>query len=460
MMSKGIKEEFRRLRQEHARLHDPVGLRSSVELVPVPEGPQAPPATTGGGAVVIEPAEIICRLDAFYDRSFEVVAPRARKVELLWRRGGDFRRAAMDHGHHDRFAATVGMEDGEYLFAYEVDGRTAPDARHAQRLLLCREGVFAPLRLERYGRTLALRNVGEDNGILWVETRTPWLEAGAERTLPAGHEMLVPVRLLPERMEPGENRGELHVGVLRTGEDEVPHDFPVPVTAELTTGGAVPIFTFSPADLGDLIQGGELARLEVKVEARGRGALRGMITLAHTSEVADFILEAEGEPRRFSHVFNVDSAHLPCRERGAVTVTLINDCYLADRRLFRAEVPYRLTYLKKSLPVMNFGAVRQGFTKTMRLEVARSDGEEVELEVSLPDSAVPHLECHIVRSGVYVFRFRAPARAPGTPLEGDVILTDRRSELQDRIKFMAEVAEGGAGGRHGGHELSASTARN
>lgn len=455
-MSKGDKEEFKRLRQEHARLHDPAGMGSSLELVPEREGASESRAPAGG-TVLLEPAEIARRLDAFYDRGFGLTAPGARKVELVWRSaggGGGLGRAVLDHVRQDYFAATVGLEDGEYLFAYEVDGRTAPDPRHAQRLLLSHEGAFTPLRLERYAETLSVRNTSAADKNLRVETDTPWLTTGAELELRPGREERVTLRFLPELMVLGENRGEL--GVTVSG-DEEPDHLAVPVRAELVAGGAVPDFTYSPADLGALVQGRAQARLEVAVEARGRGALRGMITLAHTSEVADFLLDAEGGPRRFSYVFDLDSARLPCRERGFVTVTLVTDCYLADRRLVRAEVPYRLTYLNKSLPVMNFGAVRPGRSKTMRLEVTRSDGEETELEVALPDSARPHLECRLARPGVCIFRFRAPALPPGAPFAGDVSLTDRRSGLRDRIRFEAEVA-GGDGGC-AGLKLRASTAR-
>lgn len=456
-MSRDFKEEFKRLRREHARLHDPVGSGGVVELVPEQGGATA--SRLGGGPIVIEPAEIVCRLDAFYDRGFELTAPRADRVELIWRRDGESRRAVMDRGRQDRFAATVGMRDGFYHFAYEVDRRTTPDASYAQRLLLRGEGAFAPLRLVRYGRALTLRNVSPLVRNLWVESASPWIEAEEQITLPPGGEQIVNVLLLPELMDAGENRGGLRVGVWRTGDgEEGPDELSVPVSADLSVGGAVPVFTFRPSDLRALVQGREHARLEVEVEAHGRGTLRGMITLAHTSEVADFVIDAEAEPRRFSHAFDVDSARLPCRERGAVTVTLLNDCYLADRRLFRVEVPYRLTYLKKSLPVMNFGPVRRGSSKAMRLEIARSDGEEVELDVILPESAGPHLEWHVARPGVCVFRFRAPSNGEGMTFGGDVILIDRRSGLQDRIRFMAE-AEPGAAERDAARDLRASTAR-
>jgi hypothetical protein len=393
----------------------------------------------------------------FFDQSFELVAPAAEKVELAWRaEGGDFRRAAMAHVRGDQFAATVGMEDGEYLFTYYVDGRAVPDPRHAQKLLLSGEGVFVPLRLNRYARTLTVRNFGEADREIRLESDVPWLVAASRLTLPAKHKLKVHLRLLPERMSLGENRGVVRVVAEAATSGEAPEVFEVPVAAELSAGGAVPAFSFRPPSLGALVQGRESARLEVEVGTRGRGELHGMLMLAHTSEFADFLLDAENGPSRFTHVFIIESNRLPCRVRGAVAVTLVTDCYLADMRHLRAEVPYRLTFLKKSLPVMNFGAVRRGGTKTMRLEVTRSDGEEVDLEVVLPESAAPYLECHVARPGVCVFRFRAQALAEGALLEGEVMLTDRRSGLRDGIRFSAEVV---GATRPGGAAASASTAR-
>jgi hypothetical protein len=455
-VNNSVKEEFRRLRHLHARLHDPVALGGAGELIPQEVSP--PAAAAGGGAITVDPALIACRLDMFFDQAFEMVAPRARKVELWWwQAGGDVRHAELVHGRSDSFTATVVMEDADYLFAYKVDGRFTPDRRYAQRLLLSRVGVVAPLRLARYGRMLTLRNVGEADCAVQVESNVRWLAVEAMLILPAGGMEMVPVRLLPELMSLGENHGALGVyagGVEQGGERQV---FSLPVSVNLTAGGAVPTLDFSPRDLGPLLQGREQSQLEAVVEVRGRGPLHGMVMISHTSEFADFQLEVGDEPQRFSHAFTIDSSHLPCRERGSVTVTLITDCYLADRRLFKAEVPYSLTYLRKFPQVINFGAVPQGSTKTVRLEVERSDGEEIELGVSVPESVSPHLEYHLARPGVCVFRLRTNALDPGTLLAGNLILTDRRSGLQDRINFTAKVVSGAAGSD--GREARASTVR-
>jgi hypothetical protein len=79
----------------------------------------------------------------------------------------------------------------------------------------------------------------------------------------------------------------------------------------------------------------------------------------------------------------------------------------------------------------------------MRLEVERSDGQEIELSVELPASAASYLEAYAARADAYVFRLDTSALPPGTSISETVELIDRKSGLRDQIKVLATVARNG-----------------
>jgi hypothetical protein len=454
---------FERFRREHSRLHDPEVLQSSYELVasePAAHaaGRKAVEADAGGrgrrvavpseGAFEVAPkiyahtSHVSCHVPLFGDRRFEFSAPDCQQVELLWgsaSSGNPARchRAQMDRERGGEFIAVVGVEDGEYLFAFSADGCVRPDPRHAQRITLTSEGPFAPLRLSRNTLLLGLENCGEAEELVRLEANAPWLASCEWVRLAPGATASGALRVLPWLMPHGECVAQVRA---RTDEPTSGAEYgAISVKVHAEASGAVPALSVTPDGLGWITQGRGQVEVGVLVEASGRGPLSGMLMLRHLDQVADFRLDASDGPTRFEHTFKIDSARLPYRAEGALLVTLVTDSYLANYRQLQAEVSYRLLYLKKSLPALSYGRLRKGTTRTLRLEVVRSDEQEVDLQVSVPDTAVSCLEVYRVSSSVYSFRFDTRGVAPGCALNETVELTDRLSGVSDRVKVLAEV---------------------
>jgi hypothetical protein len=471
-------EKFRRLKREHARLHTPVARKSSVELIPLegkrrarvgatlkPEesikekksetaSPDLPPVVASASqgtekgepdnptALTADPAVINCSIDLFQDRTFELVAPSAEQVALLWRKpsGSEPSRVVMDAQRENRFDTTITIDDGEYIFGYEIDGRMRPDPCYAQRLLLCGRGIFARLKLERYAYLLTLHSSEESDLVVGLDSDAAWLVPETNLLIAAGRTMTTKLRLLPTEMVQGMNSATLHVNARKAADEAAQLAQTIHIEVVAGCMGVLPELIYSPSSFGPIMQGKEDAHLTVEVRARGRGTLHGMIALAHSGEMIDLRLETEPSgPVKFTHHFTIDSLNLPCRDEGQVKIKLITDSYLSNRRLYQADIPYSLIYLKKSLPVLSFGKLISDSNKTVRLEVNRSDGQEVEIHASIPESIAPHLEFYEARSGVYLFRFSAERLSPGTIVNEEVILQDSRSGLQTRIKLMAEI---------------------
>jgi hypothetical protein len=390
--------------------------------------------------ITIEPQNLVWDLALFNDHAFQVHAPRAEKVSLVWQQperetGG---RSQMDNTSPGMFETTIGIQDGDYLATYDVDGCTRPDSRYSQRIVVKTDGVFAPMRLARREKTIVLRNLASWDEVVRLESDSLWLVvADAELRLPAGGRAEAIVRVLSEKITRGRNTATLTASVHRQGNVVVAATTSVEVTLE--AGGAVPEIRCRPSEFGWIVQGEDHLVFEVEVRAIGRGPLTGMIFLGHPGEAVDFQIEAGSNQSLFTRTFTIDSLDLPHRAEGSLKLTLVSDCYLSNYRLIELGLPYRLVYLKKSLPALTFGKVRHGLTRTLRLEVERSDEKTVELEVAVPESARRYLQAFRARPDAYSFMFDTRVLQVGDAIDEVVTLTDQASGLRDQVKVLAEV---------------------
>jgi hypothetical protein len=433
--------------------------------------PKAAKAETAQGVprIEIEPQSVRRSLSLFQEQDFEVDAPGAQQVELVWYeqvdaeseattpRAADHRnifpvnskpglqRVVMDHQQGDRFAGQIGLADGSYLVAFDVEGRTRPPQHLAQRIVLNQKGLFAPLKLSRQQQTFVLTNAGNADERVMLETEAPWLML--ERTfidLLVQESGKVSLRFDPSKMKPGLNEGLLHLRVWR--EASAIAAGVVQIAVALEVEGAVGSFSFTPSAFGEITQGQKNVQLRVEVNACGRGPLNGMISLTQSGELVDFRLNADDETNaRFAHTFHIDSAHLalpqPHAAEAVLKVMVLTDSFLANYRLCRFEIPYRLIYLKKSVPALSFGKIRAGTTKTMRLHVERSDARDIELAVALPSGAERYLDAYPARTDLYIFRLDASQLPPGAKVEETIELIDRTSGLRDHIKVLAAIIQ-------------------
>lgn len=491
----GAREQFRRFRDEYARLHDPTLLQASIELLPMElsellgrtvksikkhrfneqllptslsrhfEAPALTPssATEAPGSrplIRIEPTSVKRRLNLFQEEIFACDVPGAKRVELVWikqsptevetastsRASHEMNSAQLDHRQGDRFEGQVGLPEGNYLMTFAVDGHTHPPPHLAQRIVINKQGVFAPFEIRHPREILVATNCGSTAERVLFETQEPWIKLDRTFIDLLGFEARkVSVEFETTAMRPGLNEGCLHFKVWREGETlsvGVIH-----FAIELIIGGAIGDFSFTPRELGEINQGLDDLQLRFEVRARGRGPLNGMISLPQLGEIVDFRLNADDESTSlFAHAFTVHSTHLPLPQphstEAALRVMILTDSFLANYRLCQTEIPYRLVYLKKSLPALSFGTVRLGSSKTLRLQVDRSDGQDIELHVNLPAGAESYLEAYPARANIYVFRFTTEFLPSDTKVDQTVELIDRKSGLRDQIKVLAAVAPG------------------
>jgi hypothetical protein len=372
----------------------------------------------------------------FEDTQFDLDAPGAMKVDLVWRSSdGRAQRAAMDHLKASRFGATIGLADGEWHLAFDVDGDVRPDPREAQKIIVRPDGLFSTIRLTRYIRLCNIHNDSDQDVTVRLAATVPWIETDGELTLPPKQTVKATARFLPRLMTEGRNEGALQVLARREGKDIILASNRIEVVAE--TSGAVPVIRYSPDHYERILQGIDRLELTLEIAARGRGSLNGMIYLPQQGEVADFSVRVGDPP--FQKTFTIDSSLLAHKMEGALKVNVVTDSYLANFRQFAFELPYTLIFLKKSLPALSFGRVRKGMTQALRLAVERSDGEEVDIEARIPPSSAHCLEAFRARADAYSFRFDTRELQPGAKLDEAITLVDRRSGLRDHIKALGEV---------------------
>jgi len=472
----GATEKFKRFHEEHARLHDPAILRESIELIPadssrlfadsikhrkkreddserllspstqffgapVPDLSSSADATANRPLIKVNRTSVNRRIHLFQEESFSCLAPGAKNVELVWTNDGAINRARLDHEQGELFKGQVALSEDDYLVALDVDGHTRPPQQLAQRVVINEQGVFAPLEIRRSTETLVVTNCRRKNERVLFETQEPWIRLDRPFIdLLALETGKVSIEFDTAAMVTGPNEGCLHLKVWR--EEAAVSVGVIHFAVELIVGGAVAEFSVTPRNFGEISQGIDTVQLQCEVRARGAGPLNGMISLPQSGDLVDFSLNANEETNsRFTHTFVINSTALvlpqPRTTEDDFEVLVLTDSFLANYRLNRIQIPYKLNYLKKSLPALSFGTVRVGETRAMRLEVARSDAREVELAVTLPSTIRTFMEAIFVRPDAYVFRLDARQLRAGMEIEETVHLIDRRSGLRDQIKVLA-----------------------
>lgn len=380
-------------------------------------------------------------IELFQEQRFGINAPGAREVELVWREsnGGATHRVLMDHESGDHFKTSIGIDDGDYFVGYRIDGWMRPDRLRATTIALRPDGAWNRFRLSRHERLLAIHNRRIVDELLRIESTCPWLVPSETRLkIPALASVPIVMRVLPRKMTLGVNKGSVHVHAFRNTKELNVASLPIEMSAKAI--GAVAEFKYQPEEFGWIMQGHDQLRLEVEVVARGSGGLAGMVMLRHSGELADFRLDAASDEPQFRHTFVVDSSNLPHFGDGKLKMTFVTDSYLSNYRLFETELPYRLIFLKKSLPALSYGSVNKGATRTLRVDVERSDGKAVNLEVLIPDQARLYLDAYRAGPAAFSFRFDSRKLPSGEVVKEVVTLLDRSSGLSDHLRILAEVS--------------------
>jgi hypothetical protein len=496
------REKFKRYAEELARSLDPQAMESSVTVVPVPAKDFFPPGGKGGGknkkrsAALIGPVARLntTRFDPlsygslaeclyFLEQQKSAVAAGAwshavkepksepkiaisprifcervalipeqtlnthvidgQSVELVWQsiHATTPQRVVMNYQQKQHFRSTIGVEAGDYVFAYVVNNRMRPDSRYGQRLLIRPDAALARVTAPPEMRTLMLQNHRAGDEIVLLKSNVPWLVPEVSHLrIPGRSTVKIFIGLAIEEMVPGLNTGMVSVLARRGGNQVEAGTAYFSILAELK--GAIPEIKYEPPEFGWISQGVDKLEFEISLRAQGRGQLTGRIITHHLRTPTKFVVKADAlSPSTYK--FEVDSASLPYRTEGAIKVTLLTDSYLANHRYFELEIPYRLRYLKKTLPALVFRSVPHGTMPAVRLEVKRSDGERVNLKVLVPEHIEEYLQVYPgVYSNVCSFQFDTHNLPPETVISEELTLVDTRSGIKDRIKLLASVGNG------------------
>jgi hypothetical protein len=394
----------------------------------------------GEPRVSVSPSTLSEHIALIPEQTINATIKDATSVELVWQSTDApvAQRVVMNYQKQQSFRSTIGVEPGNYLFAYVANNGMRPDSRYGQRLLIRPDAVLARVTAPPEVRSLMLRNQRPTDENVRLEVNVPWLVPElSQLRIPGRTTVKVALRLAPEKMAPGLNNGILSVLAQRSGTEIEAATFCASVMAEVK--GAIPEIKHQPTKFGWVRQGVDKLNFQILLKAQGSGLLRGTFIVNHVRDAKRFTLEAN-EPSWKPFNFEVDSVDLPYRTDGSIKITLLTDSYLANHRFFEIEIPYRLLYLDKSLPALIFRAVPKGSTRTIRLEVTRKDREEVRLGVEIPTAIRPYLKAYPgFRTNSYSFCFDTRGFPFGEPVEGEVKLVDTRSGLQDRIKVQVSV---------------------
>jgi hypothetical protein len=461
---------FKQFKRELARINEPVSTMGSMQLVPVnikttqligpnttkrsltdptqiqPIRVRSRDGSKGGNErqeVILKPTSIECRLPFFGNEQFQLDDLGFEAAELVCKEDGNGRLSVAMDKSNGKFLTVLGLQDGGHLFAFRINGCLFPDPTRGRTLTICNSGIFSRLKVSRQTRPFTVLNDSPNAQLLRINSESDWLIPDkSQLDLQARSSAKILVHFNVARMKEGLNEGSVNLSV-KEGERIRPAGA-VQFAVLLTIDGAVSDVSVSPSEFGEVKQGIGKLHLNVKVTTSGRGPINGVITLPQSGELIDFHLIADGEPSIFTHTFQIESTHLPKPQprqtQAELALTILTDSFLANRRLFRAKLLYKLLYLRKSLPALSFGIIRENSTKSLRLDVSRSDNEDIDLMVELPVAAANHVEIYQARPNAFVFRLNSTGLPAGTSYKEIVSLRDRKSGLRDQIKILATVA--------------------
>ena len=493
-------QTFARFRRAHSLLYAPQFMSESVELIPVAISEKvlldrardflsktagntqsfivlflktllkdraAPSAVVnfkqpanGLPAITVRPDKVTWDVSLFEERLFQCFAPQAQSAEIFWmigkaepaqheasadsqaplirRRRADLtRRATMDAQPSGWFFSILGLPDGNYRVGYRAADCLLPVPSHAQAVYLQADGVLADVSCHTPALTLTFQNELPSEIVVRLETEATWINLPPTALLPPDEAVTILLRIRHEHLKVGINEAELKLMATFDAETQMAG---LSLTVQAQARGATPSLHVSPSDLGSLKQGIDRVQMECDISTRGVGEIKCMLLIQHSEEIFDFTFNGDDGQRSFHSPIIIDSHKLPYDTHGKIKLTLISNSYLANYRLQEIEVPYRLLYLNKSLPALLFGSLPRGTTSSLRLEVWRSDGQPIDLGVTLtPQSNSNYLSAYRISNNTYSFRFDTRLLKDARAVREIVLLTDRLSGLSSYIEAIAEI---------------------
>lgn len=330
----------------------------------------------------------------------------------------------------EEFRAFIPLEDGEYLYQFDVDGRIIPDPDNQQKVIISEQGICSKLVLDRFKRSFQLRNIGSKslkvkikpygNGIT-LDKYDFWINKGEK--------VDINVFILPHLMKV--DRNVFRVDILVKSELSAS----VMVQAYgIINGTMVEVFP-QKISLGEIFSGKYNTAI-IRVKNIGKGASEINIVASETWLRSEKYEIPEGVEMDIP--IHIDTEQLsPGKYKASIAVLTSN--YIQGMDQF--NIPIEFNYISMDVDPLeiDFGVMYVGEIKERQIRAKRSDGARMELKIS--EDAPSWLD--IESAGRQTFNLKIDWNElkleSDTELDSIITILDERSILSKPVRIYGKI---------------------
>lgn len=272
----------------------------------------------------------------------------------------------------DEFRACVPLDDGEYLYQLDVDGRIVPDPNNQKQVVISEHGVCSKLVLSRLKRSFQLRNAGSK--LIKVKIKLD----GSAITLSKydfgvskGDKVDIDVFVLPHLLKVGRN--EFRIDIMVKSELSCS----VIVQAYGIINGAMVDVSPKEITLGEIFSGKYNSAI-IKAKNIGKGTSEVNIVAKESWLKSETYKLPEGTEMDIP--IHIDTEQLsPGKYKANMTVITSNYIHGTDQ--FNIPIEFNFIRMELEPQEIDFDIMFVGENKEKQIRAKRSDGARMELKV-------------------------------------------------------------------------------
>ncbi len=330
----------------------------------------------------------------------------------------------------DEFRVFIPLEDGEYLYQFDVDGRIIPDPDNQQKVIISEHGICSKLVLDRLRRSFQLSNIGSKSikvkikpfgGGITLNKYDFWINKGEK--------VDIDIFILPHLLKVGRNAFRIDIMV----KSEISAS--VTVQAYGIINGAMVEISPLRISLGEIFSGKYNTAI---IKAKNIGKTESEVNISAS------------EPWIKSETYKLPSAtemdipiHIDTDQlspgKYKTNLTVLTNNYIQGTEQFNIPIEFHYVSMDIDPAEIDFGIMSVEETKEAQIRAKRSDGARMELKIS--ESAPSWLD--IESSGRQTLNFKINWNElkleSDTELDTIITILDERSALSKPVHVCGKI---------------------
>lgn len=328
------------------------------------------------------------------------------------------------------FRIFVPLEDGEYLYQYDVDGRIIPDPDNQQKVVISKYGICSKLVLRRLRKSFQIRNVGSKSLKLKIKPYGNGITLSKyDFWINKGERLDVDVFVLPHLMKVGRNVVRIDIMV----KSELSTSIMVQING-IINGPMVDIPPQKVA-LGEIFSG-KYNAVVIRAKNIGKGLSEVNISTNET-----WLKSGKYEIPENTEMdipIHIDTEQLSSG-RYKTNISILTNNYIQGTEQFIIPLEFHFVSMDIDKEEVDFGVMYVGEVKEEQIRARRSDGARMELKVS--EDAPSWLDIESVGRQTLSLKINWDRLRLESDTELDSIITilDERSALSKQLHVRGKI---------------------